>query len=189
MSVRNREIESKWLVKDTDLDTTRHALEDVLGTSITKSIFGSSVDTYWVPDSKAEAQFVRMRERDGIRQITVKSRDKGSNINRLEVDVDSTSEVSKITRLLGALFGKAAGKVSKSYYVYWDSEHEHTNICAYTVLDGDTIYPHTIVELETTTMEKLDEMDKRIIPALRKRGLEVTRAPGSLFEMFVEKSV
>ena len=170
-----------------DLETVRKALEEVLEGSIVKSIFGSSADTYWIPPMEAEAQFVRMRERDGIRQITVKARDKGSNINRLEVDVDSTSEVSKITRLLNALFGRSAGQISKTYHVYWPSEHEHTNVCAYSVIRDGTPIEHVIVEIETTSMQRLETMDEQIIPRLRDKGLVVDRAPGSLFEMFIEK--
>lgn len=185
---RNREIESKWLVKDTTLEVVRKELEEILGDTVVKSVLGTSTDTYWIPGPDAEAQFVRLRERDDdVRQITVKARDKDSNINRLEVDVNAISEKTTIKRLLNALFSKAAGTVTKQYRVYWSTPDHRTNVSAYTVLEDVGPYPHTFIECETISIEKLTEMDEQIIPALQARGFKVDRASGSLFELFITK--
>lgn len=189
MTIDNREIESKWLVKDTDLETVRSALESILNGSITKSIFESSTDIYWIPGFEAKAQFSRLRDGNGIRQLTVKARDKGSNINRLEIDLDCTSPIDKIIAYQEALFGPAAGQVSKRYHVYWTMGNEHTSVSAYTVFVNSKPHPDTIVEIETLSIEGLTAMDEAIITPLQDMGLEVTRAPGSLFEMFVSREV
>lgn len=130
-----------------------------------------------------DADFIRMRERDGIRQITVKGKDKGTNLDRLEVDVDSTSDVSKITKLLTAAHGKPAGRIGKTYYVYWIGQSEHTTICCYSLSEVD--YSHTIVEVETTSMEKMLELEAQVMDAFRDKQMRIERAPGSLFDMFI----
>lgn len=184
MSYRNREIESKLIVAGSTLSLVNSRLEELFGQEKSKLLFGSSVDTYWrIDNPDVDADFIRMRERDGIRQITVKGRDKGTNLDRLEVDVDSTSDVSKITKLLNSAFGKSAGRVGKTYYVYWLSEH--TTICCYSITDVTPQYDNIVVEVETTSMEKMLELEARVLTAFRAADIVVERAPGSLYEMFI----
>lgn len=184
MSYRNREIESKLVVHDRSLTEVNDVLNELYGSRKTRLLFGSSIDTYWaINNPDVDADFIRMRERDGIRQITVKGKDKGTNLDRLEVDVDSTSEVSKITKLLTSAFGKPSGKVGKTYYVYWLSNSEHTTVCCYSVDLHD--YAHTIVEVETTSREKLLELETEVTQAFSRKDILIERAPGSLFEMFI----
>lgn len=186
MSYRNREIESKLLVYNTSLDQVNKILADLFGDRKSRLLFGSSVDTYWtIADQSVDADFIRMRERDGIRQITVKGRDRGTNLDRLEIDVDSTSDVGKITRLLTAAHGPSAGRIGKTYYVYWlTGESEHTTICCYSV-DVEGGYPHTVVEVETTSTEKMLGLEAQVVAEFRRREYTIERAPGSLYEMFI----
>lgn len=186
MSYRNREIESKLLVMNSSLGEVNTVLESLFGDRKSRLLFGSSVDTYWtITDPSVDADFIRMRERDGIRQITVKGKDRGTNLDRLEIDVDSTSEVSKITRLLSAAHGKPAGKIGKTYYVYWlEGQSEHTTICCYSV-DVPGGYPHTVVEVETTTKSYMLKLEAQVLEAFTRLGYVIERAPGSLFEMFI----
>lgn len=184
MSYRNREIESKLIVYDRTLTQVNEVLNELYGEDKTRLLFGSSVDTYWIiKDQDVDADFIRMRERDGIRQITVKGKDKGTNLDRLEVDVDSTSEVSKITKLITSAFGRSVGRIGKTYYVYWLGSSEHTTVCCYSVDVVD--YPHTIVEVETTNRDHMLELEAQVIGAFRSRGMIIERAPGSLYEMFI----
>lgn len=187
MSYRNREIESKLVIYDQTLSEVNSVLFALYGEEKTRLLFGSSVDTYWrIDNPDVDADFIRMRERDGIRQITVKGKDKGTNLDRLEVDVDSTSEVSKINRLLSSAFGRAAGKIGKTYYVYWIGSGEYTTVCCYSLTEID--YPHIFVEVETTSQEKMLSLESEVILALTRCGMRAERAPGSLFEMFILKS-
>lgn len=184
MSYRNREIESKLIVYNQPLGEVNDVLASLYGQEKTKLLFGSSIDTYWRIDSpEVDADFIRMRERDGIRQITVKGKDKGTNLDRLEVDVDSTSEVGKITKLISSAFGKPAGRIGKTYYVYWLSRSEHTTVCCYSLSEVE--YPHTIVEVETTGRDYMLELEAQVIDTFRSRGMTIERAPGSLYEMFI----
>lgn len=203
MSYRNREIESKLLVYDHTLGETNEVLQELFGAEKSRLIFGSSVDTYWrIDNPEVDADFVRMRERDGIRQITVKGKDKGTNLDRMEIDIDSTTDVSKITRLLTAAHGKHSGRIGKTYYVYWLGASEYTTVCCYSVnfpdktrlvidIDGRSSteieqYPHTVVEVETTSKDKMLELEAKVLDGFRRQGIKVERAPGSLFEMFIE---
>ena len=186
MSYRNREIETKLVVLDRSLQEVNEVLRGLYEGTATRSIFGSSTDTYWIiQEDHVRADFIRMRERDGIRQITVKGKDRGTNLNRLEIDIDSTSSVASITALLTAAHGPAAGTIGKTYYVYWPEKSEHTTICCYSVQGHD--YPHTIVEVETISQDHMLELETEVVAALRDKGMSVDRAPGSLFEMFITR--
>lgn len=134
-----------------------------------------------------DADFARMRERDGIRQLTVKGKDRGTNLDRIEIDIDCTSEPSKIIRFFTALLGKSVGKVGKTYYVYWITKSDHDTVCCYTVRDGENDHPNVFIEVEATSHEKMLDMEKRVIEKFTEMGIVVERAPGSLYEMFVIK--
>lgn len=187
MGFRHREIEVKLLVMNMDLETVNRHLKSLFSTEITRTIFGSSVDTYWSLGEDVKGQFIRMRERDGIRQITVKGKDRGSNINRIEIDVDSTSDVSTINKLLNAAHGKAAGRIGKTYYVHWlEGESEHTNVCCYCVEpEFMRVYPHIVIEVESTTESKMLEIEAKVSSHFSRQGYVIERAPGSLYEMFI----
>lgn len=202
MSYRHREIESKLLVKDASLEDCNRVLARLLDSRKTKMIFGSSVDTYWPLPSEVKGQFIRMRERDGIRQITVKAEDRGNHLNRVEIDIDSTSPVKDIVALMNAAHGRSLGRIGKTYYVYWIGESEHTTICCYSVnFPDDThlwidswdnsrteiprLYPHCVVEVETTSMGKMLDLETEVVRAFEEDKYEISRAPGSLYTMFL----
>lgn len=140
---------------------------------------------------------------DGTHQLTVKGKDRGSNENRLEVDVDTSTQAHKLKKFARSLLGKEAGEVTKEYYVYWPCNDDHITVCCYVVeLPGETElvieeslerevssvqYPHVFVEVETTGAFILEVWEERVIGGLRKTGMEVDRAPGSLFEMFIQR--
>ena len=125
-----------------------------------------------------------MRERDGIRQITVKGKDRGDNVNRIEVDIDSTSETHRIHRLIRCVLGKPHGTVAKQYRV-WELESEYDTVCAYVVSTPKNSLG-TVVEVEARTEERMRELEKLVSKHFNKSGFDVTPAPGSLFEMLVK---
>lgn len=186
MSYRNREIESKLIVRDATLNDVHNALYALFNGQPKKMIFGSSVDTYWtIPDPEVEADFIRMRERDGCVQITTKGKDKGNNRNRMEREYITTDPVPVVQGVLTSAHGKPAGIVGKTYYVYWPESNEHTTVCCYSIEHVTPKYKPIIVEVETTTMHKLDVLEARVIEALTDLARDVEHAPGSLYEMFV----
>lgn len=186
MSYRTREIESKWIVRGKSLVQVHDILYRLFNSSPRKMVFGSSVDTYWtIQDPRATADFVRLRERDGCVQVTTKGKDRGNNRNRMEREYISTDPAAVVRGVLTSQHGKSAGLVGKTYYVYWPELSEHTTVCCYSITHVDPEYPHVIVEVETTTMPKLEALEAQVIDALTEQDVDVTAATGSLFEMFI----
>lgn len=182
MSFRNREIESKLLVENLSLAETNEILRSIFP-DFTRSVFGTSEDIYWTINGQ-EAQFIRLRRRDdGVQEITVKARDRGTNLDRLEVDILSNSSPDKVVRLLTAAFGQPHPPVKKTYWVYWVGESQHDTVCCYQV--GSEVY----IELETTSKSKLLVTESKVVGEFSRRVLSVRRAEGSLYEMYVKPGV
>lgn len=182
MGHRNREIESKLLLPGHSYGDVCGKLDLLLQEEKPIVRVGSSLDTYWsVKGEDVEADFLRVRERDGIRQITVKGKDRGDNLNRIEVDVDSTSDTHKIHRLVRCLLGRPAGVIQKTYRV-WELESEYDTVCCYEVTQPK--FPTIIVEVEARTEIRMLDLEKMVLNVFP--GSK--RAPGSLFEMFIQKT-
>src|ERR1043166_7839500 len=97
MGYKNRELEVKLEVGNSSLPSVIHALKYALQYTDATERSGSSVDTYWhIPWLESKSAFFRCRERDGIRQLTLKAEDRGDSTDRIEVDLDCTSPVHRI---------------------------------------------------------------------------------------------
>lgn len=143
-----------------------------------KLLFGSSADTYW---SVRPGVFARVRERDGILQLTVKSRDMGMDENRLEIDLNCTSSVEDAYEFMSTLYGLPAGVLKKTYYVYWLNKTD--TVCCYQVTYPE--YQHVIIEVEAATMARMEELVARVKFRLATEMVRHEKAPGSLYDMFV----
>jgi hypothetical protein len=184
MSYRNREKESKLLTDTCDLGTVNRLLSELLGENKTKLLFGSSTDIYWTlayPD--AEADFLRVRERDGCVEVTVKGKDRGTNLDRMEMEYRTTNSLQEVINVHQAALGPPAGTVSKMYYVYWVNKTD--TICCYVLMGQD--YRNVVVEVEAGTMDRMLALEDKVTAYLVSGGIQVSRAPGSLFEMFITK--
>ena len=204
MGLNNREIEVKLEVGAAhSLHEVNVALRQVLEElDVSRYLLGNSTDTYWSLPESVSGQFLRMRERDGIRQITVKGVDRDSNLDRMEIDIDSTSESGTIRKLLLAALGNPVGRIEKTYHVYWLGRGKHTTVCCYTVSLPDTTHleigldgrreevcsehPRVFVEIETTNLDRLRELETKVQAGLRRYNMSTERAPGSLYEMFLK---
>lgn len=179
MSFRGREIEIKLAVQGSTLLEAEYILRTHFQPRIIRSLFGSSADTYWHLSPGVEGTFLRMRERDGSTEITVKCKDRGTNLNRKETDVTSSSDIDTVRTMLTGALGEPAGIVRKIYYVYWLSKH--TTVCTYSV--NEDLY----VEVETTTADRVEELEEEVLHLFRTHGIVVGRAAGSLYEMYIQK--
>jgi len=164
-----------------DLLDVKGVLQRALGHEVQEVRMGTSKDTYWAAPARAKGQFARVRERDGIRQLTVKGQDRGGNEDRLEVDLDCTSPTFRIHRFMRALLGKPAGVIEKTYWVF-ELESEHDTVCCYEVLGHEG---EVFVECEAKTTARVHELVALVMSALVGEGLHVESAGGSLFELFV----
>jgi adenylate cyclase class IV len=186
MSYRDREIETKLVVNGITLDAVADILRGLFHSVTTRMVYGSSMDTYWALTGDQKADFIRMRRLDnGITQITVKGQDRGNALNRMEIDVDTTTDAGKVQKLLTAAHGKATGNIKKTYYVYWLGLDEHTTISCYRVDQPE--YPGVIIEAEATNETRMLELEFKILEHFAVIGIKCERAPGSLFNMFIEK--
>lgn len=155
MGYRNREIELKLLVKNNSSfkDVSRLVFDNF---KVISAIKGASRDIYWkAPKSKKD--FIRVRYlEDGRSQITLKKIDKGSTLDRIEIDLETASPKQSII-LLEALLGKPMGSVKKKYHVYWVGDTE-TNISIYRVDKSKNIY----IEIESTKISTVDRLRRRL---------------------------
>lgn len=188
MGFRGREVETKYIIKGIGLNDVCNELDKLLRTESPVRKWGSSIDTYWTIGGDNRADFARVRERDGIRQLTVKGKDKGTNDNRIEIDLDCTSSTSDIHKWFNAAFGKSAGAVGKSYYVWEMASSEHDTVTAY-VVDTDENLKHSVVmEFEARTMAGVTKLENLVLDSLRQSAnITVEKAPGSLYEMCITK--
>lgn len=185
MSYRNREIEIKLLarnaksIKEVDTWIKAKLAEEKRCRPI---IVGSATDIYWAAPDDSEADFVRVRELDDadenglMHQMTLKYSDKGSNINRVEVDVPIGNK-TRAEKFLTYLLGDPLGQVTKDYTVHF-LEDEHTTISVYQIIKD----PRVFVEVEGKSLRRVKELITQISGMF-----EYVRVQQSLFQMFVEK--
>jgi len=189
---RNREIELKLLVEGFDkMQPVEKAIAPLMD-EINRAkqphrptIYGCAADTYWESPEESSADFVRLRVLDepdihgNMAQITLKSSDKGNNVNRIEVDL-GVSDHSQANKLLTVMLGDPLGQVTKRYTVFF-LEDEHTTVSVYRIMRDKRVF----VEVEGTSLRRVKEITKHL---QEKGGLRFKRIPQSLFDMFVLKT-
>lgn len=190
MSYRGREIESKWRVLGgRSLEQVNSRIHAVLGSSVRAKIYGNSTDQYWaLPDPEVRGDFIRFRDLGQRRsQITVKGKDRETNENRLEIDVDTKSPKQDVRRLLQCALGSPHGKVTKEYYVYWPGSDQHTNISCYSITEPAEAAGTIFLEIETTSVEELRILEDQMIVGFLNCDIELVREAKSLFELYVQE--
>ncbi len=119
-----REIEKKWLVvsrgpwKRLEKRFVEWYLKQRL-VPLSQVLFAETIDDYWLTPGKGD--FVRLRSSKGqrlngvkstLKEITVKHKDKGSNLDRLEINVE-VEKVLDTRALLKVVLGPSLGRVKK----------------------------------------------------------------------------
>lgn len=154
-------------------------------TKLHKVVSGTSTDVYWsIQNPDVPADFIRLRDMDdGSLQITVKGKDRGTNENRLEIDVDTDSSLPKVLKLLQSSFGTQSGEVTKDYVVFWPTENKHLTISCYKIHGDDRVF----IEVESSSVDSLRYWEEQTIDTLKESYMNMEKAPGSLYEMFILK--
>jgi adenylate cyclase class IV len=175
----NREIELKLEVKNAkSIEDVSKRLEKIF--NYTKSIKGKSKDVYWETGDNSKADFVRLRlYPDSSPQVTVKYTDKGTNFDRVEIDLNVDSAKNAV-HLINSLFGKPKGSIVKEYQVYFLDE-EDSNISVYKVKDD----PRVFIEIEARTKKKVLDISKSV--KKYSPELKTFLVGKSLFELFIEE--
>lgn len=143
-------------------------------------LFAETIDTYW--DAPAKAQFVRLRhswgsrlsgEKSVLKEITVKQKDKGGNLNRFESNI-AIESIQDAKAALGAALGPPIGVIRKYEAVVFAHEGVVVSLCK--INDTDVM-----IEVEGPTVESLKYHAK----ALDLGNLE--QEFKNLFELYIQK--
>lgn len=189
MGYKNREIESKLIIKQkqggpsVNMKNVDKVLEKAFEDETENYVEGTSNDTYWKTPSGAPADFGRVREMSsGKCMLTAKGKDKGDNLDRIEVDLDVIGTPLQVTKFMENLLGTPGGTIRKTYGVYV-LENEHTTVSLYRVHGDDRVF----VEVEARTKKRMLQMEDKVKRYLLESGFDSERSEKSLFEMFVAK--
>lgn len=147
-----------------------------------RMMYGQSSDTYWkISDSKSKADFLRIRMRDRDIEMTIKGKDKGTNTDRLEIDLLCTGSYKDTHKFASALYGESIGSITKNYYVFFLNFTD--TISCYELTQPE--YGKIFVEVEASSKNKMLELEAQVREAFVREGLRIEQAPGSLYEMFL----
>jgi adenylate cyclase class IV len=177
MGYRNREIEKKFVVTGTTYAKTVEYLEEIF--DFDRKIVDASKDYYWHASPTMKGDFARLRYmpgKDGGGQMTIKHADRESNLNRVEIDVQ-VDNPDQAKKFLVQMLGEPCGSIYKKYHVLFLGD-EHTTVSVYSVR-GD---PRVFVELEATSVSKLEALQKKIGTALA-----MEQESRSLYQIFFGK--
>jgi len=174
---KNREIELKLEVLNVkSLAEVSSQLEKVF--NYRKTVKGKSRDLYWKATEKSKADFVRLRlYPDSSPQVTVKYTDKGSNFDRVEIDLN-VDNAKNAVELINSLFGKPTGSIYKEYQVYF-LDKEDTNISVYQIKND----PRVFIEIEARTKKKVLDLSKSLKTYFPK--LKTKKVNQSLYQLFL----
>ena len=185
MNNNDREIEIKMEAIGVTLEELDSKFRLLYYTGDKIQTHGQGKDVFWYPAGIAgdTADFVRLRE-DGERcELTVKAKDKGDNLDRMEKNVAVLTSWEDTKSLMINVLGNPLGEVEKKYIVYNDVE-SGVIVCLYQVLgDEDRVF----MEVEGPDFILVDEMARDIQDSFREYGgVVLYRNFESLYEMFIE---
>lgn len=189
MQEKNREIERKYLVDERwSLETLGHLVDsslDLDGHEYVKIASCHTVDTYYAPPAASQIQFIRTRDsmgnmRDGefriLKEVTIKQKDRGSNLNRLEINVQVGS-VEAMKQVLELTLATARlGEIRKSEQVWFVKDAGHEVVIS-TCHIGKDLY----IEVEGPSEELVTKYSEEFEQLIRLR-----RESRSLFEIYIE---
>ena len=179
MGYQLREIETKLQCHDYTLTEIESLLRMYSAKEQTGFLAGTGTDYYWGIPRKSSA-FYRVRERDGIRQLTYKEEDRGNSQDRFEGDLSCVSPLSDCIAIANKQYGEMRGTIFKFFYVHFFNDSKWDTICCYSVkVDGveqEVVY----VEVEGRDPEWIQDQVESLMNLIP--GLEP--APGSLWSMY-----
>jgi len=184
MGYKNREIELKLvLTSGQSYNKLLESLEEHLETFYPESqvISARASDHYWDAPKASNADFIRLRKKDQGKggTITIKSTDKGNNVDRVEIDVD-IEDYKQGLALLTSLYGPHREKVTKKYHVLF-LENEHTNYSIYQVEKDKQIF----LEVEARRGKRVVELVRSFVE--KNPAFTFDSVQSSIYDMFVLK--
>lgn len=183
MSTQNttREIEVKLRVDAKTLDELVVPLSKMLGCK--SMIYDIATDLYWKMPKNAN-KFVRLRDKN---ELTVKTKDKGSNFNREEINlklVNDGGQSEMGEAFMTSVFGPHNGSITKEYWVFFVPEMDVV-VSLYEVFglkkDNDRY-----IEIESTNEFRVLEAEAKVIDVFRRKGYKIQREEKSLYELYIK---
>jgi adenylate cyclase class IV len=179
MGYKNREIEKKYVVAD-----SKHTFKkvcDLVDALFKNTIFsekGSSKDFYWHSPRPSAADFIRLRNMpDGTGQLTLKRADRGSNINRIEIDVEIPNP-KQTHKFLNQLLGRPVGTIHKDYSALFIDNNE-TSVSVYKIKGN----PKVFIEIEARSLSLVNKISKQISSVI-----EMRQEKRSLYQLFFRET-
>lgn len=119
----------------------------------TDYVEASTLDFYW--DGKTKDQFLRLRHsrgRDGegrrtLKELTAKSKDKRTNLDRLEVNAPA-EELRLLRKALTVALGEPTCRLYKHEHVFWMPDRTVISLCK--------IRKHLYLEIEAATLPRVE---------------------------------
>ena len=182
--MQNREIEMKFVVRGHDsfftaLDALRLAVEGLPSVEVLSDINPLWMDTDTYFQSYGDAQFLRLRrtEGDSHATVTVKTKDKGNNVDRAEHEFRTIIEYPKA--FFRSVLGDPIGEVSKTYVLYKVSYEGFPLDCAFYRVEGDT-QRRLFLEVEGSDIGAV----AGFVSLIRSK-LDIVSEERSIFELFI----
>ena len=178
MGYKNREIEKKYVVANSRL--TFKKVCDLVEGLFEKASFlekGSSKDFYWHSPRPSAADFISLRNMpNGTGQLTLKRADRGSNINRIEIDVE-VQDPKQTRKFLAQLLGSPIGTIHKDYSALFIDDHD-TNVSVYKIKGN----PKVFIEIEARSLSLVNKISKLISSVI-----EMRQEKRSLYQLFFKE--
>lgn len=141
----------------------------------------TTVDKYW--QMSEPGRFIRLRSSSGthkglpvtLDEITVKAKDRKTNTNRKEINLNIGDQGVAASKLLELAHGKPTGVVNKVRETIWFLDKVKV-VISLSKMNDDKIYFE--VESESTT-------DLKYFSEIFKESLKLKREPRSLFEIYI----
>lgn len=180
MGHKNREIEKKYVIADQT--KTYNQVLTLFNTFFLEEadlvIKGAGRDDYWHPMDPSKADFIRVRPMpDGSCQLTIKYTDKGSTLDRVEIDVP-IKEPAQAHAFMSQLAGPMAGGIFKKYTVFM-MDQKDTSISLYKITGDSRVF----VEIEARSVGKVDKLYRAV-----NEIISITHEPRSLYQLFLGDS-
>lgn len=175
-----RELEKKYLVTISK-PNLRRLISRLRNKTETPSDYveAKTYDTYW--DGKTPNQFLRLRHsrgKDGegkrsLKELTAKSKDKRSNVDRLEVNAPA-EELRLLRKALTVALGEPTCRLYKKEHVFWMPDRTVISLCQ--------IKSKLYLEVEAGSLSRVQKwfryVSKLSVP------FTLTPEPRSLYEIY-----
>lgn len=179
--MNNREIEKKYRI------FPNGSLVDLLNTAysilrgkvdFTEHEYGMDVDTYWVLEDFADYTTLRVRRsQEGNGELTLKSRDSSSNLNRMEENV-YLSDPEKARKMMYMVHGPHATEISKIFYKWKFNGGE---LVVYRIVGR---HDDTYLEIEGPSEKFVLDIGKTLEKQLKKQGIALQTETKSMSELY-----